>query len=649
MKRSDNRKNSTGKLFLLIFLCLAAGILAGGYMSYDNYQKKVRADAELQLTSITELKVNQLVQYRKERLGDAQTFFKNPAFSRLVRQFFEQNNNGNAKRQLQAWLGKFTTNYSYDGLFLLDMRGVLRLSIPEQRVPIASAVQSKALEVIRSGIVAIQDFHRNENDQRIYLTILVPIADDAEPGRQVGVLLLRIDPETFLYPYIQTWPVPSRTSETLIVRREGNNVLFLNELLFQKNTALSLSIPIGNDKIAAVKAVLGEEGIVDGLDYRGEPIVASLHKVPDSPWFMVCRVDKSEIYEPLRARLWLIILLVGALVAGSGAGIGLVWRQQRNRFYQEEYELSQVLQESEVRYKFLFESLLEGYAYCKMIYTKEEPEDVILLNVNAAFQTLTGLKDVVGRRLTEVIPGFKESDPELFAMYGRVASTGKPEQLETFVPPLERWLFISVQSPSRGHFVVVFQDITKRKRAEEAIHASEIRYRRLFEAARDGVLILDGETGKITDVNPFLIEILGSTRDMFIDKTLWEIGFFKDIAASKERFLELQQKAYVRYEDLPLSTADGRVIDVEFVSNVYSANGHKVIQCNIREITDRKQKEEKILHQMEDLKRWQEATLGREGRIRALKQQVNECLIRLGEPIRYPSQASDVETPSEGL
>ena len=118
--------------------------------------------------------------------------------------------------------------------------------------------------------------------------------------------------------------------------------------------------------------------------------------------------------------------------------------------------------------------------------------------------------------------------------------------------------------------------------------SSEIRYRRLFEAARDGILILDAKTGKIADVNPFLIEMLGYSREDFLGKNLWEIGAFKDIDASKAAFSELKQKKYVRYNDLPLETKDGRLIAVEFVSNVYLAGQEEVIQCNIRDITERK-------------------------------------------------------------
>ena len=120
------------------------------------------------------------------------------------------------------------------------------------------------------------------------------------------------------------------------------------------------------------------------------------------------------------------------------------------------------------------------------------------------------------------------------------------------------------------------------------LKTSEARYRRLFETAKDGILILDAETGMIKDVNPFLIELLGYSKDQFIEKSIWEIGFFKDVAANKEKFLELKQQEYVRYDNLPLETTKGKKINVEFVSNVYTECDQEVIQCNIRDITERK-------------------------------------------------------------
>ncbi|MFA6378420.1 MAG: PAS domain S-box protein [Candidatus Omnitrophota bacterium] len=156
------------------------------------------------------------------------------------------------------------------------------------------------------------------------------------------------------------------------------------------------------------------------------------------------------------------------------------------------------------------------------------------------------------------------------------------------------------------------------------VENSEIRYRRLFEAAKDGILILDFYTGMILDVNPFLVDLLGCTKSELLKKFVWDVGFLKDIVKSKDAFLKLQIKEYVRYEDLPLETSNGKAIYVEFVSNVYLVNNEKTIQCNIRNITERKEregKEKKVLHELEVFYR---ASMGREERIVELKKEIEE-------------------------
>lgn len=154
-----------------------------------------------------------------------------------------------------------------------------------------------------------------------------------------------------------------------------------------------------------------------------------------------------------------------------------------------------------------------------------------------------------------------------------------------------------------GAVCAVMVDITERKKMEEALKNSETNYRRLFESAQDGILILDAETGQITDVNPFLLEMLGYSHEELLGKKLWEIGTFRDIEASKATSSELKSKGYVRYNDLPLETKEGRPIAVEFVSNVYLVNHHKVIQCNIRDINERKLTAEALKKSHNELER----------------------------------------------
>lgn len=141
-----------------------------------------------------------------------------------------------------------------------------------------------------------------------------------------------------------------------------------------------------------------------------------------------------------------------------------------------------------------------------------------------------------------------------------------------------------------------FQDDLAAQRTEpdSALRASELSYRRLFEAARDGILILEVDTGRITDANPFLTDLLGFSHAEMVGKTVGELSPFRDIEPNQAMLERLQEHGYARYENLPLETCDGRHIAVEFVSNVYQAGDHKVIQCNIRDITQRKHAEDEI-------------------------------------------------------
>jgi PAS domain S-box-containing protein len=165
------------------------------------------------------------------------------------------------------------------------------------------------------------------------------------------------------------------------------------------------------------------------------------------------------------------------------------------------------------------------------------------------------------------------------------------------------------------------QTLMEKESAEAALQESEKRYRRLFESAKDGILILDADTGKVVDVNPFLLQLLGYSYDAICGQHIWELGVFKDIAASKDAFKTLQDNEYIRYDDLPLETLDGRPIAVEFVSNIYLVDNTKVIQCNIRDITE--------------LKRGV-ALLESEQRIRRLNEHILNMVMVLSHDIRGP-------------
>lgn len=249
---------------------------------------------------------------------------------------------------------------------------------------------------------------------------------------------------------------------------------------------------------------------------------------------------------------------------------------------------SEALQESERRYRGLFEHMLEGFSYCRMVLENGEAADFIYLAVNTAFETLTGLKDVVGKRATEVIPGIRESDHGLLEVYARVSQTGRPEKLETYVEAMQMWFSISLYSPERGAFVAIFDVITERKRAEASLHLTQS----AVDQATFSVMWLD-PAGKVMYANELASQELGYSGsqlltmtifdfDPNLSKDLWK-AVWANLIASGSLLFEARRR-----------NKNGHLFPVE-VSAKYIEFGGKEFSCTFsRDITERKQVEDAL-------------------------------------------------------
>jgi PAS domain S-box-containing protein len=243
-------------------------------------------------------------------------------------------------------------------------------------------------------------------------------------------------------------------------------------------------------------------------------------------------------------------------------------------------------------YRSLFENMLDGYAYCRMLFDEhQQPQDFVYLNVNSAFERLTGLKGVIGKRVTEVIPGIKESNPELIAIYGRVALLGQPETFETYVGPLDIWFSVSVYSTEQEYFVAVFENITQRRRAEEALQESQQLFYRIFRASPTAIVLSRLPDGRFVEANDSFLRLTGYTLDEVIGLTSTEAGITADPGAREARLAALKQDGQLPSFEVAVTRKSGEIRNGLVTVGIVSMKGEQFALSTFIDITERKNAE----------------------------------------------------------
>ena len=296
------------ELILLLFLSVAAIVLVVWRFQVAQTEA-ARQQAANQLLTIADLRVRQIADWRASQVGRAASIqadsFKMAAFHEYV-----------AGRRTEAdrsailrWMEALARGMRYAGISLVDTNGTVVLSVG-RKFGDEGHFRELTGEVLRDGGILLRDMHK-ESSGIVHLGLNIALrSDDGKPP--FGALLISIDPKDYLYPTLQTLPVPSRSGETLLVRRDGDAVVFLNSLRRSPDAALRLRIPLTRRDVPAVRAVLGEEGAMEGPDYTGTPVLAEARQVPDSNWFLVTKIDTDEV---LGARI-----AAGAVSGRNGGG-----------------------------------------------------------------------------------------------------------------------------------------------------------------------------------------------------------------------------------------------------------------------------------------------------------------------------------------
>lgn len=366
-------------------------------------EARLRQDAEAELAAIATLKTEQIVQYRRDRLGDAAAVADNPFLADAVARYLADPRPETAEPVLTRFHA-LQTHYGYADVRLVDSAGQVRLGLLGDRGPLCpvgiQAVQRGWTE--RRPVIA--DLHRCPDTAKPQIGFVAPIFEPG--GAPLAAVFLQADPATRLYPMIQTWPLPSESAEMLLVRREGDHVLYLNDLRHRSGAALTLQVPLTRTEVPAVAAVTGRQGVFTGVDYRGIDVVSVIGPVPDSPWFVVVKVDHAEIYAEWQRLSLALLGMFAALVTALGAGAVALWQGRAALYYRTQVRTERELLASEARYRATLLSIGDG-----VIVTDARGR---VETMNAVAEELTGwpLAEAAGLPVQDVFSIVNEQNRE---------------------------------------------------------------------------------------------------------------------------------------------------------------------------------------------------------------------------------------------
>lgn len=327
MISSPSYRNSR-YLILLIFMGISILVSLGGYMYY-NYRRQLIRDEKLNdLKAIADLKMMQILNWKAERLSDADLILNNPFIRKNIGKIVDSSETTFLPVFLR-FIQSVKKDFNYRNIFVFSKSGRLIVStstdeaIPDEVIQQYQNLTRDSTEIYFTG------FEPN-NDTISFLDIVVPIAVQ---GEYCGFAVFQIDPNKYLFPLIRVWPTPSESSETLIFTVSGDKILFLNELRHQKNSSSRLEIPLTEKNVAAVMAAEGVRGFAEAIDYRGEPIITYLQKIPETNWYMVAKTDQDEIFQPMMRETVMISIIIILLLVSIGIISYLVLKNYLSSFF----------------------------------------------------------------------------------------------------------------------------------------------------------------------------------------------------------------------------------------------------------------------------------------------------------------------------
>jgi PAS domain S-box-containing protein len=491
-------------------------LMCGGAWFYLDQQRLVRKATETELQATAMLKANQIAEWRSTQIRRAAVVMESPFFSDAVAQWIAEPK-PDRTRKLLVRLRSMQEHFHYRDVTLADGEGRVLLSLGNRVDSLHTEAAHAVALALKEHRTILTDLHIGPGDLPPHVDVIAPLFTGNGTGAEpVGALVLQIDAARFLYPMIQGWPTPSRTAETLLVRRDGDAVLFLNELRHKSGTALKLRIPLEKKDVPAVEAVLGQEGIVEGKDYRGVAVLSVLLPIPDSPWFIVAKTDVAEALAVWKYRSILIVAFLMALMTLVIASGAMIWQRNAKASYRKLYDAEVALRRIEERYRITLASIGDGVlatdttgrvvflnrvAEALMGWTQEEacgkPVEEVFCIVNEL--TRQPVANPVSRALQAGVVVGLANHTLLIARDGTerpIADSGAP---------------IRDQDGIVSGVVLVFRDQTEERDQQKRLQVEKERAQQYLDVAGVIMIVLDPE-GTVELINRKGCEVLGFTE-----------------------------------------------------------------------------------------------------------------------------------------
>lgn len=554
-----------------------------GYFYYLDLQKNIRQKKEIDLSSIAQLKINELTQWVNERTADIQFLSQSPFFIETTEKWLKEEDREQAETYLIDQIKLSKKQSHYQSIFMVSLEAKILLSDESGHPHFDSTLVELIHKSIKQDKNTLTGFYYCSTEQKIHFDILSPIKNQQQ--QIIAVLIFRVEPLNYLYPFIQSWPTPSKTSETLLIKKESDHVLFLNELRHQSGTALNLKISLNQKTLPAVMVAEGATGIISGIDYRGKKVMAYVAPVPSTDWFMVTKVDQDELFHELVAQNTLIFVLTFLIILLLSIAIAFYYNLRQKKIYRS-------LWQTEEEFKTTLYSIGDA-----VITTNDKGR---VKHLNKIAEELTGWteKEAENKELAQIFNIINETTGETTenpvtkvlkdgVIVGLANHTMLISKQGVKIPIADSAAPIRSSNREIVGVVLVFRDQSEERNYIDEIKISRDFAESIIETLHESLLVLDANL-KVISANQMFYDSFHCTTDETIGQSFFEMN---------DQFWNNHKLRQQLETILPQNTSFN---NFEFQSQLRGSE-KQVLNMNARRIKFKDQKTKSILLAINDV------------------------------------------------